>query len=309
MKGNPTRTICAFVGYIKTTFFSDLLEAIERKLVGKGYGILLCHSRDNPEIEIDNLKMLYRKHVDGILIATCQAAGKILSAGERNLYSPSIPVVFIDREIVALPGLCIKTDHYGGAYEATAYLCDLGHRMIGLLAGAGISTMRQRIDGYAAALSDKGVRVDDRLISARKGFISVEDAADMTEELIRHQPGITAFFALNSVLVAGAFQVLRRRKKRIPEDVSVIGWDDFPIASAMEPPVTVVAQDIDRIASTATGKVLEMLEGNSIAGQSAFAERQITFTATLIKRASCGCVREYPASGEFSCTGGNVAVV
>lgn len=309
MKGKPTRTIGVVVGSIKATFFADVLETMERRLVGEGYGILLCHSADDPDSEVAALKMLYGKHVDGIIITTCQSAGKILSAGERSLYSPDIPIVFLDREIMSLSELCIKTDHYGAAYEATSYLCGNGHRRIGLLAGAGVSAMRQRIDGYAAALRDGGLTVDDTLIFSKKGLITLDDAISMAEELLRCNPELTALFALNDVLGAGALQVLRRREKRIPADVSFICWDDFPMAAAMEPPITVVAQNIDGIASAAISKLLLMLNGKTPAGRGQPAEKQITFSARLIERASCRAIAdsffEPPGSGHISGTGGS----
>jgi LacI family transcriptional regulator len=286
MKSKSTKTIGVIVGNIRNTFFGDMLGAIESKLHERGFSIILCNTNEDPKMEIDSLKMLYSKMIDGIIIATCQSANQRLTEHERALYSPDIPIVYIDREIFTINEFCVKTDHFGGAYEATEYLINKGHEKIGVLAGKEISAMCQRIDGYKAALKDHGIAIDEKRIFTGCSCASIHDAITLTKELLSNSPDNTAVFAMNNMFSIGALLALKEMQISVPDQINFIGWDDFYLAPILSPPITVVTQDMERIASVATEKLLQMIE-TRVNWRDTIAEKRITLKASLIERKSC----------------------
>jgi len=286
IKSKSTKTIGVIVGNIQNSFFGEMLDTIENCLQKAGYHMIVCNTNEDPDEEITNLKILHSKCVDGIIISTCQSSDKQFDANEKKLYCSNLPIVFIDREVFSLKELCVKTDHFGGAYEATNYLIKMGHEKIAVFAGKNISTMQQRIMGYEAALRDSNIEIDRELIRRENNSDNIKDTIISTKNLVSSRKDVTAIFALNNLLSTGVFIALKEIPIVIPDEVSFIGWDDFSFATVLTPPVSVVTQDMEKIATTATEKLLGMIESKDN-WRDSFGEMRITLKTKFVERASC----------------------
>jgi DNA-binding LacI/PurR family transcriptional regulator len=286
IKNRSTKTVGVILGNIKNSFFGEMLDGIERCLQKAGYRMIVCNTNEDPEEEIADLRILHSQCVEGIIITTCQSSDKQFDCNEKKLYSSYLPTVFVDREIFSIKELCVKTDHFGGAYEATEYLIKKGHVKIAVFAGKDISTMQQRIMGYEAALRDNNIEIDRDLIRQEKNSDNINDTILSTKAFLSNRKDITAIFALNNLLSTGVLIALKEIPIIIPNEISFIGWDDFPLATILTPPISVVTQDMEKIATIATEKLLNMINAKEN-WRDAFGEMRITLKTSLVERGSC----------------------
>lgn len=284
MKSKNTKTIGVVIGDVANPYFSELLHSIERVASREGYSVIISNTGEIIDQEIKALRTLISKRVDGVIIATTQRSDVALDPTIKPLYTGSVPMVYVDREIFSINELCVKSDHFGGAFNATNYLISRGHKKIGIIAGIHASTMYQRIDAYKKALEVNGIEYNPDYIRFGENA-SVQEGANFAKDLLKNTD-ITAIISLNDLLTMGTLIALCEMEVRVPDEKSLIGWDDFPLASVFSPPVTVITQDVMRIGELATEKLLQGIKSNTI-GQSADGEKRITLSTQLIERESC----------------------
>jgi LacI family transcriptional regulator len=163
-----------------------------------------------------------------------------------------IPVVFVDLAPRNVEADSVTIDNERGAFMATSHLLEQGHRRIAVIADRpAIPTARERIAGFTSAHSEAGVRLDPRLI--KPGVRSIEEVVAVLGELLDGDDPPTAVFAARNILAAGAVRTLRERG--LQRRVALVGFDDFPLADLLDPPLTVIRQDVPRI-GRAVGEVL-----------------------------------------------------
>ncbi|TIL84084.1 MAG: LacI family transcriptional regulator, partial [Mesorhizobium sp.] len=173
----------------------------------------------------------------------------------------------------------VVVDNEGGAREAMDYLVGHGHRRIGLLRDESrIFTAQERLAGYQNSLQSHGITFDESLISVSRS--TVEHAIEATIRLFSRRNRPTAVFTVDSLMTQGALLGLRSMGLSIPHDVSLIGFDDFNLATFTDPQITVVAQPISEIGPLAAKLLLERLAGKKVA------PRHIRFPTRLIVRGS-----------------------
>jgi DNA-binding LacI/PurR family transcriptional regulator len=285
MKNKRTKTIGVVVGKLGNPFFSEIVNAIEATGAKLGYTVVISNTDEDPKKELECLRTLYSKQIDGIIIATTLRPDTVLDAASKKFYSGSIPTVYIDRELPFLQELCVLTDNYFGAYKATEYLIEMGHRNIGIIAGTNTSTMHRRIEGYKRALMEHNIEPQEKFIRFGEKA-TVEEGRQFTSELLNNNPDLTALFALNNQLVTGMLKTINEMKLSIPSDLSIVGWDDFELAQIVNPPLTMVTQDTEKIGTVATEKLIEIINSKDDESN-ALGERRIVFNAHLIIRESC----------------------
>ena len=286
MKSKNTNTVGVVVGNITNPFFSELVHAIEDVTAQAGFSLIISNTGEDIHEEIRALKMLHSKRIDGILVATTQNINVILDESIKPLYTGSVPTVYIDREIFSLGELCVKTDHFGGAYEATNYLIGKGHRKIGLIAGLpSISTMHQRVEGYKKALEDHGIAFNPDYIVFGK-LASIEEGERFTKEILMKHSELTALMPLNDLLCMGTLIALHDMQIKLPDDISVIGWDDFPLAKVFDPPISMMTQDTDKIGAIAAKKLLKKIHADAC-DENDLGEKRITLNTKFVERKSC----------------------
>lgn len=235
-------------------FSTELLRGISSAATGTGYELLayagLVTGASQPGWERRSLSRLSGTLIDGAIVVTPTTA----------LSSSSIPVVAIDPHTGPEGHATVDTDNAGGARSAVEHLVALGHRRIAHIHGrADLASAQLREAGYRQALAEAGIRVDEDLV--RAGDYQEDQATAVAHELLTIPSRPTAVFAANDSSAFGVLHAAAQLGLRVPEDLSVVGFDDVPQASTTTPPLTTVAQPLAELGAAAVDMLLAMLRG------------------------------------------------
>jgi LacI family transcriptional regulator len=281
LKGDRTKTIGLIIPNIADPFFSSCAEAAHA--VARTHDSLLIVTATQNELknEIENVRMLVRHRVDGLIIAAGNSHSKSLSHLLQRL---NMPVVAIDRPIADSNIPAVITDNYVAAKLAVQHLIEHGRTRIACLTGEQeLFTIRERIRGYRAAIKRAGLPL--LLDSSVQDF---ESALRAIRRLLASDCRPDAIFTLKNSTTIHTFEVLQKLEIKIPGSIALIGFDDFELASQLRPSISVLQQPAQDIGRTATELLFERLLGTmETASKSA---RQLKLLDThLILRGSCGC--------------------
>ena len=252
-----TFNVGLLVQYFESPFYALLLRGIEEVLTPAGYALVVSSGHWQAEEEQRCIASLRSRRVDGIIVLTGGLDNAFLAALAREL-----PVVVTGRSLQA-PGLhALKTDDAAGAQAATAHLIERGHRRIAFIGGdATHADAKEREAGYRAALAEAGLGLDEALI-ANGDYLEAGGAAAMAR-LLERGTTFTAVFAANDQMAAGAARVLHSRGIRVPEDVSLVGYDDLLNTAHASPPRTTIDVQIAELGRRAAAAMLDLLRHGS----------------------------------------------
>lgn len=276
LKSNRTHTVGMMIPNSSNPYFAEIIRGIEDTFYEAGFNVILCNSDDDPIKQGHYVRLLTEKQVDGLIVMSSGSDVELLD----TLRAARMPQVVVDREIDDLAADLVEVNHEAGGFLATQHLLKLGHRRIGCIAGPlGLSSARERVQGYRRALGEGGVTVDDRLIRGAD-FTSAGGLAAMTSLLdAARRP--TAVFASNDLMAIGAICAAAQRGLRIPQDVSVVGFDDIALAAHSNPPLTSVVQPKHQ-----TGQLAAQLLLERIADPSRALQRTILQPSLLVRQSS-----------------------
>ncbi len=237
---------------IQNPFFTSIVRGTEDAAHKHGYSVVLCNSDEDPQKERLYVNVMRAEAVAGVILASTAETNPLVA----DLIDHGIPVVAIDRRIRDSRVDSILADNIAGAFAAVSHLITLGHRHIGFV-GLPLTrtTGKERYDGYTRALREHGLPVSRRWI--RTADAKQQGGHDRTLDLLKSQPSITALFVANNLMTLGALNAIRECGLRIPDDISVVGFDDMPWATLLQPPLTVVAQPSYEIGEKASELLLE----------------------------------------------------
>ncbi|WP_246731793.1 LacI family DNA-binding transcriptional regulator [Methylocapsa sp. S129] len=277
LKMASTKSVGIAISAISNPYFSDIICAIETECARLGLMVFLSDTQDDPERELNVVRALHQRRVDGIILAPSpDPQQRSLS----YLEAAGIPCVLVDR----MPNE--RFDQVGVKNREAmallvAHLASFGHRRIGFIAGhPGFATTLERIDGYKLALAAHGLDFDPALLVTGNANTASATASTHALMSLPHPP--TALVAGNNMATIGAMRALRARDLKVPADISIVGLDDFEWADCFEPRLTVVAQPCEEIGRRAAALLIERIA--SADG----ARRTIRLDGTLIERNSCG---------------------
>jgi LacI family transcriptional regulator len=258
LRRQETQTIGLLVPQIDHPFFGTLSFAIEKTLFADRYRMLLCSAEENLEKEDIYVEMLLRQRVDGVIfVPTGHSASNL-----RRLIEQKVPVVLVDRDLPGLQLSRVLADNRRGAYEGVRHLLDLGHRVIGIVGGPVYSPpMVTRIAGARQALGEMGLDSSPEVMvsSPHQQF---EMGYNALRELLKHKPRPTAIFALTDVMAIGVLHAAAEHGLTVPHDLSVMGFDDVPMAAYSLPALTTIAQPIYRMGEVAVQILLRQILGD-----------------------------------------------
>jgi len=276
LKSNRTHTVGMMIPNSSNPYFAEIIRGIEDTFYEAGFNVILCNSDDDPIKQGNYVRLLTEKQVDGLIVMSSGSDVELLD----TLRAARMPQVVVDREIDDLAADLVEVNHEAGGFLATQHLLKLGHRRIGCIAGPlGLSSARERVQGYRRALAEAGVTVDDRLIRGAD-FTSAGGLAAMTS-LLDSARRPTAVFASNDLMAIGAICAAAQRGLRIPQDVSVVGFDDIALAAHSNPPLTSVVQPKHQ-----TGQLAAQLLLERIADPSRALQRTILQPSLLVRQSS-----------------------
>ncbi|MBA4700643.1 LacI family DNA-binding transcriptional regulator [Faecalicatena contorta] len=280
LRGQSTKTIAVILGSIKNNYCNHLIYAVEKEAQKKGYNVIICNTHEDIRQEIRHLQNMYSRQVDGIVMMSACRTDEEIEEQYKELYSGETPIVFVDRKIKGLTSCVIQSNNELASYEATKYLLELGHQRIGILATEDYSTVNERIKGYKRALEENGIVFNPKNIQ----FAAQSEknkVAEMTAKLLREKSQVTAIYVLNNSLCAGVLSELKRQKKNIPEDISLLVWDDEDLNELLE--ITTVVQPIEEIGKMAINKLIHDMRTKKGAEEST---KEI-LDSHIIYRSSC----------------------
>jgi LacI family transcriptional regulator len=250
-----TDTIGLVIPDTSNPFFAALARWIEEAGFESGYTTILANSDERPDREHRYVSTLVSKRVDGIILAPSRGDHRRLI---KLLENARMPVVVVDRDAELPNADVVLYDNAGGSYEATRHLIDLGHECIGCIAGpADATSAAERVKGFRRAMSDAGLALpDNAVVEADFHFTGGREA---TARLLANGEPFTALFAANDLMAAGAIRALAERGLGVPGDISVIGFDDAPLAEMISPSLTTMRQPLQDMAQAAVTLLLSRI--------------------------------------------------
>jgi LacI family transcriptional regulator len=271
LRRGKTLTIGVVVPRLTDTVMAMLYEALAHACQRTGQFAIVATTDDEPKADRTAVEALLQRRVDGLVLSTARTGDDF----PQELAARGVPYVLALR--TDGQSLSSVGDDKLGGYLATRHLLDLGHRRIGLIAGPQYaSSARGRVEGYRQAMIEAGTGIDRAWVV--ESTFGIESGVDAAQVLMDLDPRPTAVFAVNDNTAIGALSTFERLGLSVPENVSLVGYNDIPIVSRLPVPLTSVRVPFDQIA----GAALELLASDSVENQ----HRMRVVTPTLIPRQS-----------------------
>ncbi len=262
---------------LQNPFFTGIVAGIEKVLHERGYTLFLANSDSDPEREHAELQMLQSERVCGILIIPCGVAGEAYC----ELVESNLPMVAIDRVPEGLPVDSVTVANEKGTFEAVSRLVQAGFSEVGMVNGPdSIGVARDRRRGFVRALEESGVEVRHEWVDT--GDFRSESGYESALRVLGQTDRPRALFLGNFLMALGALRAVRELGLSVPEDVALLAFDDMPWATAMNPPLSTVAQPMGEMGQKAAELLLDRLAdpGREIC--------HVILDTNLIVRESCG---------------------
>lgn len=260
LKTQCSRSIGVLLPDITAPFYGTVLASLDKALRARGYHSMLSCYSSNHGLERDNLKFLLSTGVDGLVYAP-----EDLSVEEFDELTGSsgVPVVIVDRMLPGANCDTVVTDNTDSVYRAVSHLITQGHRRIGIISGPrAVFTAKERLVGYLRALSDHGILYDDQLVISGENAFATGYQGLLSIMAMEEPP--TAIFSTNYDITIGLITAARERGVRIPDDISVFGYDSVNVCRMMTPPLPVVRQPETELGRIAGEYLIERLEGGTL---------------------------------------------
>jgi LacI family transcriptional regulator len=259
LKLEKTETIGLIIPDIANPYFGSIAKTIEVEARNNGYSIILCDSLDDEITEAELLQLLADRRVDGIIIAPTGRNSEHV----KEIQEQGIPVMVIDRYFPDTSLPFVTTNNYLGALLATEHFIKMGHRIIACIQGInGISANSERVKGYHDALQKHKIPVNEKLILGTD--FGEENGYNQTKKLLAITERPTAIFALSNLISLGALRAVKEAQLIVPEDVSIVSFDEQPFSAFLTCPMTTVEQPREEIGKLAFQNLLKIIDnGNS----------------------------------------------
>lgn len=275
LRRQETQTIALITPDNANVYWAEFARIVEKAGFTAGYTVFLCNSEWSMEREHQYVETLLERQIDGIILAATHNSQSVLD----KVAAARLPIVVVNKTPVEPKVSSVRVNEFYGGYLAGAHLLQLGHRCVGYLNTRQEYSVETRVSGFLHAFTEAGL--DATALPTAEGDFSYASGEAGVYELLRQQPALTAIFAVNDNMALGAYKGLRRLKRRIPEDISVVGFDNIVYATALSPELTTVAQPIHQLGETACRLLLNKIEVPDSPPES------VVLEPTLIERASC----------------------
>ena len=250
-------SIVVLVPNIANPFFAEIIRGIEQVAQQHGYAVLLGDTEGREDREAYYVGLVETRQADGLI----QLHPRLPKAARGANGTLDIPLVNACEYIEDAPCPRVGIDNAAAAREMTSYLLGLGHRRIGVVLGPDSSPLTSdRLRGYKLALRSAKVSADDTLIA--QGDFTMSSGKAAAEQLFKAKQPPTAIFCFNDEMALGAIRFLKSTGRSVPQDVSVVGFDDIEFASFCDPPLTTIEQPTREIGNKAMSLLFDMLNGS-----------------------------------------------
>jgi LacI family transcriptional regulator len=243
---------------ITNPYFPALALGAEDRVRSRGYTLVLGNSEYDPHRETAYLELVRSQQLAGAIYCLGDEMSPILPEIQRAV-AEGLSLVLVHSPMASVPTVC--ADNRQGGRLAAGHLFDLGHRLIGLVSALPLDEgMADREGGFLEFWRDAGMAVDRAAVPTMYGDHQIEGGRRATAELLAHAPQLTAIFVLNDLMALGALEAARTAGRRVPDDLSIIGFDDIPFSALANPPLTTVGQPIRQLGEQAADLLLHVIE-------------------------------------------------
>jgi LacI family transcriptional regulator len=254
LRRGKTHTIGTILPDSANPYFAEVVRGIEDTSFTQGYSVILCNSDNDLEKERLYANVLLEKQVDGIIFVPAGLSRENIN----HLQARGVPLVLVDRCVSEVKADYVLTDNQGGALMAVRHLVDRGHHAIACIAGPeGVGLSSERIAGYKQALAEAGIAFQPEFI--QQGDFQYQSGYDAAQKLFGSQPEPTAIFACNDLMAIGAFRYAYEVDLHIPDQLSIVGFDDVWLAAYANPPLTTIRQSKHKMGTLAVKMLIERM--------------------------------------------------
>lgn len=256
LKTSHTRILGVIVPNITNPFFSELTRGIEDVCERSHYSVFLCNGDDDRERQGRSLDTLLERRVDGVILATPTGPAATLA---KRLTASKLKTTVVDRNLPGLVADRVRIDHQAGARLAVEHLLELGHRRIACLAGpSGFEVSRARTAGWRKALARAGIEPREEWLL--EGDFRAASGHDLTRTLLARNE-VTAIFASNDLMGIGALRAAAESGRKVPKDLSIVGFDGIEMGAFTYPALTTVGYPIRAMGETAATVLIDRIAG------------------------------------------------
>jgi DNA-binding LacI/PurR family transcriptional regulator len=274
LTGKQTFTIGVLVPDISNAFFAEVARALENKTREMGYSIILCSTDYQIEREHDYLELLQKKQVDGIIIATEPEDWEAY----KSLQKRDIPHLMFSVDSLGFSSHIVTTDDVRGGYMVGRYLLDMGHTEIAIIAEQNRASGRMRLEGFKKSLADEEIVLKDEW--TLHAMSKIDDAKVAAWKIFQMENKPTAVFASTDLIAAIFIKEARKAHIRIPNDLSIVGFDNTIYAELTDPGLTTIAQPKEELAQFAVDQLLKLIKNPKMPQQ------RILLSPMLVERNS-----------------------
>jgi DNA-binding LacI/PurR family transcriptional regulator len=261
LRAGRTRLFGLIVSDVNNPFFPELIDAFEALASAQGIEVIFTHTNYDPKRLHNCIRRMIERNVDAIAVMTSEVEEESLQQAVRA----GVPVVLMNQRKLADKYPNILVEYATGFREALDHLLALGHRDIGFIAGPQwLSSAQGRKEAFKAALRGHGLHVKNEWIAT--GDMRVEGGRAAMEKLLGQKPRPTAVLASNDLMAVGALQAAHAAKIRVPKELSIIGFDDIPIAAMVHPALSTIRHPRREVAARAFDSLRQILQGREVAG-------------------------------------------
>lgn len=284
IKSGKSGSVAFIMADMSNPFFLETAVTIEKVLREAKYNLILANTDEKLNIEKDQINNLLNHSIDGLIIAPTTLSNAYL----KTLLPKGFPLVFFDRVPTDVPSDCVVSDNLAGSREAVEYLISLGHKRIGIISGmTGITSSFEREAGYIEALNGNGLDIDRSLMingdgKRSSGYLAMQRLMSSTDDL-------SAVFITNNLMALGAFQFLTDNGIKVPEDISVVVFDDYEWSAMTNPSITSVKQNTVLLGQKVAELILDKMSNR---GNEVRKSVEYRIPTELIKRSSCLSIKK-----------------
>lgn len=279
LKQMRTNVLGIILSNLQNPYWTRVLEGVEDACRALGYSLMICNSNDDPQLEEEYIRGLQMRQVDGIIINPTMKNFALYESLIGNKY----PVVAVNRKVAELELDTVVVDNVMGAMLAIDQLCKNGRKNIAIMVypPEGVSPRLERIEGYKQGLVRNGLAVRDsliRILPEKKGIVK-----EATKELLAQSPEVDAIFSTNNMMTLEILEAIKEQNLRVPQDISLIGYDETVWSMHLDPPLTTVNQPAYEMGEIAVKSLIKRIQ----------AKRPVKAKTTLLEpnliiRRSCG---------------------
>lgn len=257
LKNSKTNTVGIIVPSLANIFSSTMITNIEKSLWKAGYGVIVCTCQQDEAIELEKVQFLIDKMVDGIILQPHSSKGLQIDLIKKH----NLPVLCFDAILEDHPTDGVVIDNRESSYTQTSKLIKMGHRKIAIIYGDDFYTSKGRLAGYIDALTENGISLNPGYIcqetyTVRGGFEGIKQIYSL-----RDRP--TAVLVTSYDMTIGAFVAINALKLKIPEDISIIGFDNLSLSEVVSPKLSITEQPMEQMGISAAQLLLRRMKGDT----------------------------------------------